>query len=92
MTERGVAHEAEPPASATPLSEAEVAAVAEAWLAVSARDDEQEVAAFGRAHADRLVTQVGRLWAAMRDIEEHVASDDCACGRVGRIARAALRR
>lgn len=70
MSEQRSMHEAGPPRSATPLSETEVAAVAEAWLAVSAQGDERAAAAFARSHADRLVTQVGRLWMALRDVAE----------------------
>ncbi len=92
MSEQRSMHEAGPPRSATPLSETEVAAVAEAWLAVSAQGDERAAAAFARSHADRLVTQVGRLWMALRDVAEHAEADDCSCGRVGKIARAALLR
>ncbi len=92
MSEQRSMHEAGPPRSATPLSETEVAAVAEAWLAVSAQGDERAAATFARSHADRLVTQVGRLWMAPRDVAEHAEADDCSRGRVGKIARAALLR
>ena len=92
MTGQRPEHDAGPPESATPLGEADMAAVNEAWMAASASGDEQAVAAFARAHADRLVTEVGRLWMALRDIADHAEADDCTCGRIGRIARAALRR
>ena len=92
MSDQRPVHEAGPPQSATPLSAVEVAELGEAWMAASASDDERALAAFARAHADRLVTEVGRLWMALRDVADHAEADDCACGRVGRVARAALRR
>ena len=80
------------PESAFGVSEAEVTRLTEAWMQAEAAGDEQALADFARRHGDRLVTQLGRLWMALRDVERHVHEHGCACERVERVIRAALRR
>ena len=84
--------ESDLPESAFGVTEGEVASLTEAWMQAETAGDEQALADFARRHGDRLVTQLGRLWMALRDVEGHVHEHGCACERVERVIRAALRR